>query len=117
VGARNDLAWLLAEQGQDLDAALSLALAAERLDASPDVLDTLGWVYLKRGESAEAVKAFERAVEKRGDSPSMRYRLAIALNQAGDKQRAREMFQTALATGAFPEADEARRELAQLEGQ
>jgi tetratricopeptide (TPR) repeat protein len=117
VGSRNDLAWLLAEQGQELDAALALALAAERLDASPDVLDTLGWVYLKRGESAEAVKAFERAVEKRSDSPSMRYRLAIALTQAGDKQRAREMFQTALATGAFPEADDARRELAQLEGQ
>jgi len=117
VGARNDLAWLLAEGGQDLDTALALARAAERLDPSPDVLDTLGWVYLKRGESGEAVKAFELAVEKRPDSPSMRYRLGNALSQAGDKQRAREMFQTALATGAFPEAEAARRELAQLEGQ
>ncbi len=117
VGARNDLAWMLAERGQDLDAALALAQAAQRLDPSPDVLDTLGWVYLKRGESAEAVKAFEVAVDKRGDSASMRYRLAVALSQTGDKQRAREMFQTALATGAFPEAEDARRELAQLEGQ
>ena len=117
VGARNDLAWLLAEEGQDLDTALALARAAERLDPTPDVLDTLGWVYLKRGENGEAVKAFERAVEKRPDSPSMRYRLGNALSQAGDKQRAREMFQTALATGAFPEAEAARRELAQLEGQ
>ena len=117
VGARNDLAWLLAEEGQDLDAALALALAAQRLDPTPDVLDTLGWVHLKRGEKAEAVKAFELAVEKRPDSPSMRYRLGSALSQAGDKQRAREMFQTALATGAFPEAEATRRELAQLEGQ
>ena len=117
VGARNNLAWLLAEEGQDLDSALALARAAQRLDPSPDVLDTLGWVYLKRGESGEAVKAFELAVEKRPDSPSMRYRLGSALSQAGDKQRAREMFETALATGAFPEAEATRRELAQLEGQ
>ena len=88
VGARNDLAWLLAEEGQDLDTALALALAAQRLDPSPDVLDTLGWVYLKRGESAEAVKAFEQAVEKRPDSASMRYRLADRA-QPGGRQAAR----------------------------
>jgi tetratricopeptide (TPR) repeat protein len=117
VGARNDLAWLLAEEDKELDNALALALAAQRLDPTPDVLDTLGWVYLKRGENAEAVKAFEQAVEKRPDSASMRYRLAVSLSKAGDKPRAREMLQTALATGAFPEADDARRELAQLEAQ
>jgi tetratricopeptide (TPR) repeat protein len=117
VGARNDLAWLLAEKGEDLDAALGLAQAARRLDPSADVLDTLGWVNLKRGESQEAVKAFEQALEKRPDSPSIRYHLGIALHQAGDESRAREMFQAALATGAFPEADAARRELAQLESQ
>ena len=36
--------------------------------------------------------------------------------QAGEEQRAREMFQAALAAGAFPEAEAARRELARLEG-
>jgi len=117
VGARNDLAWLLAEKGADLDDALALAEAAKRLDPSADVLDTLGWVYLKRGDSQQAVQTLEKALEKRPDSPSIRYRLGIALNQAGDKPRARETFQAALATGAFPEADAARRELAQLEGQ
>jgi tetratricopeptide (TPR) repeat protein len=117
VGARNDLAWLLAERGEDLDTAVELARAARRLDPSADVLDTLGWVHLKRGETGESVSALEQAVEKRSDSPSIRYRLGVALERSGDRQRAREMFQTALATGAFPEADAARRELAQLEGQ
>ncbi|HEY8156003.1 MAG TPA: tetratricopeptide repeat protein [Myxococcota bacterium] len=116
VGARNDLAWLLAEKGTDLDAALALAEAAKRLDPSADVLDTLGWVLLKRGEAQAAVESFEQALAKRPDSPSIRYRLGIALNQAGDKTRAREMFQAALAAGAFPEAEAARRDLAQLEG-
>jgi tetratricopeptide (TPR) repeat protein len=117
AGARNDLAWLLAEQGKDLDTAVALAKEAQRIDPSADVLDTLGWVHLKRGETDAAVQAFEQAVEKRSDSPSIRYRLGVALSQAGDKQRAREAFQTALGTGSFPEADDARRELAQLEGQ
>lgn len=117
AGARNDLAWLLAEKGEDLDAALGLAQAAQRLEPSADVLDTLGWVNLKRGETQEAVHAFEQALEKRPDSPSIRYRLGIALHQAGDEPRAREMLQAALATGGFPEADAARRELAQLERQ
>ena len=117
VGARNDLAWLLAEKGEDLDTALALVQAAKRLDPSADVLDTLGWVYLKRGEPQKAVESFEQALEKSPDSASIHYRLGIALNQAGDKPRAREMFQAALATGGFPEAEAARRELAQLAGQ
>ena len=116
VGARNDLAWLLAEKGTDLESALALAQAARRLDPSADVLDTLGWVHLKRGETRQAVQTLEEALEKRPDSPSIRYRLGIALDEAGEEPRAREMFQAALAAGAFPEAEAARRELAQLEG-
>jgi len=114
AGARNDLAWMLAERGDDLDLALSLAEDARRIDASSDILDTLGYVHLKRGESAAAVAALELAVESGGDSPSIRYRLATALDQAGDAERAREMLQIALDTGSFPEADAARRDLARL---
>jgi tetratricopeptide (TPR) repeat protein len=115
AGARNDLAWILAEQGKDLDTALRLAEEAQRLDPSPDVLDTLGWVRFKRGEMSAAVAALEQAVEARSDAPSIRYRLGLALNKAGDSERAREMLQAAIAAGAFPEAADARRELARLE--
>ena len=48
--ARNDLAWILAGKGQDLELALRLAKEAHTLLPTPDVLDTLGWVHLKRGE-------------------------------------------------------------------
>jgi tetratricopeptide (TPR) repeat protein len=115
AGARNDLAWLLADRGEDLDQALALAEEARRLDSSADVLDTLGWVHLKRGEAAAAVEVLEAAVEARADSPSIRYRLATALQQSGDSERAREMLRRALESGSFPEAEEARRQLAQLE--
>lgn len=114
VGARNNLAWMLAEKGEDLDLALALAQEARRLDPSSDVLDTLGWVRFKRGETSAAVVALEQAVEA-GPDASMRYRLGVALSKAGDDDRAREMLQAAIEAGSFPEVDEARRELARLE--
>jgi tetratricopeptide (TPR) repeat protein len=115
AGARNDLAWLLAQQGEDLDLALTLAEDARRIDPSPEILDTLGYVHLKRGESTAAVAALEMAVEAGTDDPSIRYRLATALDRSGDAQRAREMLQIALESGSFPEAEAARRDLARLQ--
>ena len=113
--SRNDLAWLLAERGAELDYALELAEDATRMSPSPDLFDTLGFVHLKRGESSAAVAALEKALEGRKDSPSIRYRLGTALSQAGEEERAREMLTRALESGSFPEADDARRVLAQLD--
>jgi tetratricopeptide (TPR) repeat protein len=115
AGARNDLAWILAERGEELDWALALAEEAQRIDPSPEVLDTLGWVHFRRGESSAAVGVLEQAAAARADSPSIRYRLGVALKKAGDPERAREMLEEAIAAGSFPEAADARRELAQLE--
>ncbi|MFP8880197.1 MAG: tetratricopeptide repeat protein [Myxococcota bacterium] len=113
--ARNDLAWTLAEAGEELDLALRLAEEASRLNPEPDILDTLGFVYMKRGESSAAVAVLEKAIASDEPSPSIRYRLGTALSQTGDTQRARKMLSDALEAGPFPEADEARRQLAQLD--
>lgn len=114
VGARNDLAFLLAEDGDDLDLALSLAEGARDRDPSPEVLDTLGFVRMQRGETSEAVEALEQAVSGRPESPTIRYHLGTALHKAGDEGRAKEMLQAALDLGTFPEAEQARAELARL---
>jgi len=113
--SRNDLAWLLAESGEDLDFALQLAEEASRLNPAPDILDTLGFVHMKRGESSAAVAVLEKALADGDSSPSIRYRLGTALSQTGDTQRAREMLSGALEAGPFPEAEEARRQLARLD--
>jgi tetratricopeptide (TPR) repeat protein len=115
IGARNDLAWMLAEKGEDLDLALSLVEDARSRSSSPEILDTLGWVQFKRGEFERAVESLEGAAAARPDSASVRYRLALALDKAGQPERARELLRSALAAGAFPEADDARRELARLD--
>jgi Flp pilus assembly protein TadD len=115
AGARNDLAWLLAESGGNLDTALALAEEARSLAPSPDILDTLGWVHIKRGEGAAAVSVLEEAHSASPDSASIRYHLGSALAMAGDSGRARQMLQSAVDAEGFEEADEARRELAKLE--
>jgi tetratricopeptide (TPR) repeat protein len=115
AGSRNDLAWLLAEDGVELDLALALAEEARRLDPSPDILDTLGTVHMKRGEAAAAVAVLEDAYEQQPDSPYLRLHLGTALALAGDTNRAKELLQSVLRTEGFPEAEAARRELAKLE--
>ncbi len=113
--ARNDLAWLLASERRDLDLALSLAREASRMRPEAATLDTLGLVHLERGEIGAAIDSLERAVADPESSPTAHYHLAIALRRSGDPTSASEMLKRALAVGDFPEADTARRQLAELE--
>ena len=114
--AANDLAWSLAERSEDLDKALQLAQRATRFSPEPEVLDTLGFVRLQRGELDEAAEAFRTAVARRPDFATVRYHLGITLARMGDVEGAGEALRTALGAGAFPEAEQARAELARLEG-
>jgi tetratricopeptide (TPR) repeat protein len=114
VGARNDLAWLLAESERELETALELAEEAARMDPQPAILDTLGYVHLQRGEDAEALAAFRRSLEGEPNAPSVRYRLGLALARTGDSQGARAALRQALDAGPFPESEAAQRELARL---
>ena len=61
--AMNNLAFLLAERGEDLDQALALARrAAELVPEDADVIDTAGWVQLKRKQTDAAIGLFAKAV-------------------------------------------------------
>ncbi|MCX5738809.1 MAG: tetratricopeptide repeat protein [Proteobacteria bacterium] len=118
AGARNDLAWLLAQPpNPELDRALVFAEEAHRIDGSPEITDTLAWVYLQRGQTERAVELFQQAIEQRPESQSIRYHLGIALGRQGERQRALETLRQALEAGPFPEADAAKSELARLEQQ
>ena len=115
VAATNDLAWRLAESGQQLDLALDLANRAIQLDRRAETLDTLGWVQLKRGDVDAALGSFSAALEDEPDSPSLRYRFALAQAQKGDAVSARKNLALALEMDAFPEVQAARAELARLD--
>jgi len=63
--AKNNLAYLIAESGGDLDRALELAQQAkEALPDDGNASDTLGWVMLKRGVPSAAIGYLEEATAR-----------------------------------------------------
>lgn len=115
---KNDLAFLLAEQGIDLDRALALAKAAvESPSGSVSTIDTLGYVYLKRGEPDVAVWQFRQAVaDATPPVPDYYYHLGMALLDLGKNDQARKALEQALTLNPeFSEADAARQLLGELE--
>src|SRR5688572_7918149 len=63
--ASNNLAWMYAESGENLDRALQLAQAAAAAAPDrPEVMDTLGWVYYKKNLPDLAIRQFSRCIEK-----------------------------------------------------
>ena len=114
--AANNLAWLYAEKGQNLDAALQLAQSAKaELPELSEVNDTLGFVYLQKKLPDLAVVPLREAVQKDPGNPIYRYRLGLAYAQSGQNAQAREELTRALSIKSdFPGADEARRILKDL---
>jgi tetratricopeptide (TPR) repeat protein len=61
--AANNLAWLYAQNGRNLDRALDLAkFAHDRDPGNLAILDTLGFVYLTRREYSQALAVLKDAI-------------------------------------------------------
>ena len=104
--ALNNLAFIKAEEGVDLDQALTMAQRARQtLPNSVDIADTLGWVYIKKNLSDDAVRLFTDLVRKDPANPMFRYHYGMALLQKGDKPSARRELESALKNN--PSKDEA----------
>jgi tetratricopeptide (TPR) repeat protein len=95
--ALNNLAFIKAEEGSDLDQALSLAQRAkQRLPQDANISDTLGLIYIKKNLSEDAVRLFKDLVTKDPSNPTYRYHLAMALFQKGDRPNAKKECEGAL---------------------
>ena len=112
--ALNNLAYLLAENGNrnQLTEALKYAQRAKELAPdTPAYSDTLGWVLYQQGLYASAIREFESATARRPDAVS-KYHLAMAYAKAGDGSRARAELEAALKQNAtIPEASQAKQVL------
>ena len=109
--AANNLAWLIADQGGNLDVALTHAQTArEQRPDDPHVADTLGWVYYKKNASLLAVSLLKEAADKLPNEPLVRYHLGMAQVRTDDKTAAKHSLQTALKLNQhFAGADEAKK--------
>ena len=77
--AANNLAYLYAEKGENLDEALSLAQSAkEQVPDDPHISDTLGWVYYKKNIYSRAITYLQEASERNPNNASIHYHLGIA---------------------------------------
>lgn len=95
--ALNNLAYIKAEEGVDLDQALTMAQrAVQKVPASNAMADTLGWVYIKKNLSEDAIRVFRDLVQKEPNKAEFHYHYGMALLQKGDKPSAKREFETAL---------------------
>jgi tetratricopeptide (TPR) repeat protein len=94
--AANNLAWLYAQQGTNLQHALELAQTAQSLAPhDPAVLDTVGFVHLRLREYSDAIQALESAKRIAMRNPAqpqllaqIRQHLAEAYLRAGKNEQA-----------------------------
>jgi tetratricopeptide (TPR) repeat protein len=103
--ALNNLAFLMAEHGGDLDDALTKAQRAKQLWPNVwEISDTLGWIYLKKNLADSAIDIFRDLTTKAPNNSTYRYHLGLALSQKGDKPKAIKELQEAMKNN--PERDE-----------
>ncbi len=119
-GAKNDLAYLLAQEGIDLERAELLALeAGTRLKGSPHIADTLGLIYMQRAMHGQALGHFDEAVElalsESAPNPLFYYHKGLAHRALDEHEEALESFTTAVEMGTeFPGSEDARNEVTRL---
>jgi len=101
--AANNLAFLYADDGQNLDTALQLASTAKKLlPESSEVDDTLGWIYYKKNLASLAIPPLEDSLKKRPSDPSVLYHLGMTYAKIGDKAKSRDALQRALKLNLRP---------------
>jgi tetratricopeptide (TPR) repeat protein len=114
--ASNNLAWMYATRGGQLDRALQLARAAvAEVPDHPEFNDTLGFVYVKKQLPALAIPPLRIAIEKAPGNPAAHYHLGLAYSLTGDKDAARrELAQALKLKSDFDGAEDARKLLRTL---
>src|SRR5262249_5112278 len=114
--AYNNLAWLYAVQGKNLDEALTMSQKAKELRPNDSsILDTLGFVHYQRGEYQKAEPVLKKAAELAAKNPTVFYHLGTTYYKLGRRDDAGVALRRALELqGTIPQAAEIRSLLAEL---
>jgi tetratricopeptide (TPR) repeat protein len=118
--ASNNLAYLILQQGGNVDVALAMAQTARRgMPDSSNAADTLGWAYFQKGVYQSAIDMFQESLrlnEKRGagDDATVHYHLGLAYQRLNQPAQARQQMERVLKIN--PSNADARKALAELRG-
>ncbi len=98
---QNNLAYLMAENGQNTDVALTLAQSAQRAAPnSPDITDTLAWVYYKKGVYTSALDLLQNAAKTNPDNASVQYHMGLTYEKLNNKPAAQTSLKKAATLGS-----------------
>jgi len=112
----NNIAWIYASQGRNLEEALSEAQRATELAPDdPAILDTLGFVHFQLSQYDKAEPLLRRAAEQLRNSAEVHYHLGMTYHRLGRKEDAGVALRRALQLdGKLPQAQEVRTILKEL---
>jgi Tfp pilus assembly protein PilF len=113
--ATNNLAYLMLQNGENVDVALSLAQTARRaMPDSPNSADTLAWAYYHKGTYVFARDLLEDAIKKDPNSAGMQYHLGMVYSKLNDKNNATIHLKKAISLA--PDSQAAKDARAALQG-
>jgi len=116
--ASNNLAYVMLEQGGNVDVAFAMAQTARRLlPDSSNSADTLGWAFYHKHVYASAITLFKEAVKKEPDNAVYNYHLGLAYAKSGQAALAKQQLDRVVKLKPnFPEVEELRRAVAEAKG-
>ena len=106
----NQLAWVYAKRGVELEKAMDLAKKADELQpGNASILDTIGWIYFKNNQYDKSIEYLENAIKITPQNPSILYHLGAVYHSKGSNNLAKNYLKKALEiSNKFEEANEAR---------
>jgi tetratricopeptide (TPR) repeat protein len=116
--ASNNLAYVMLQQGGNLDVAFAMAQTArQKLPDNPNAADTLGWAFYHKQVYTSAINLFKEAVKKDPDNALFNYHLGLAYAKSGQAALARQQLDRVVKIKPnFPDVDELRRAVDGIKG-
>jgi len=114
--AANNLAYLMLQNGENNDIALSLArMARQKMPDSASAADTLAWIYYQKGLYDSAADLLRDALQKSPDNATYHYHIGMVYRKQNNSAAAKQHLKRALQINPnFPAASEIRKTLNQL---
>jgi tetratricopeptide (TPR) repeat protein len=113
--AANNLAYLMLQNGENTDVALTLAQTARQgMPNSSSAADTLAWAYYHKGTYAFARDLLEDATKAEPNNPTIHYHLGMVYSKLQDKANA--AIQLKRAASLSPDSPAAKDARAALQG-
>jgi cellulose synthase operon protein C len=116
--ASNNLAYVMLQQGGNVDVAFAMAQTARRqLPDNPNSADTLGWAFYQKHVYTSAINLLKEAVKKEPDNALFNYHLGLAYAKSGQAALAKQQLERVVKINPnFRDVDELRRAVAEVKG-